>query len=381
MDPLTHCLLGAVTSQAFFARKLGRLAPIIGAFAGLLPDIDRLFQFSSNPILTMSMHQQFTHTLWFIPLGGLLAMLPFYWLKQLRYRRRVLYGAAVTSYTVHCVFDVLSTHGTAVLWPALDYRVALDWLPYFDPLLVLVLMCGLGAGLIRNKPKVCHIAFIAVLLYAGVGAAQHERAMSAQLQLAQARYHTPARRRVMPTQNNLIVWRSLYQVNLLIYTDALRLPLMGDEPSHRQGDWARSFTTLQLPKALQNTQQAEQAAMFTKITDQWTAYVPRRGGVESPLMDLRNASTPEGFGVYRGIKLSEETPDLAVTPVYQDPEDPTPWSDRWHDITSPTAPMPASLKKNAYATALPTRRSDNTNPDAPQDRPRDFVPIPKVPAN
>lgn len=366
MDPLTHCLLGAVTSQAFFSRRLGRLAPLIGALAGLLPDIDRLLQFPSHPMLTMSLHQQFTHTLWFIPLGGLLAMLPFFWLKQLRYRRRALYGATVLSYAVHCVFDVLSTHGTAVLWPVLDYRVALDWLAYFDPLLIVILLAGMSAGLIRNRPRVCHIAFIAVLLYAGVGATQHERAMTSQQQLMDARYHTAIRRRVIPTQNNLIIWRSMYQMNFQVYVDAIRVPISGDQPAYRQGDWTRTFSPLQLPKPLQESQQVQEAQKFVILTNQWAAFVPNRMGIDAPLLDIRTAATPEGFDSTTGVKFNEDSPDQPMTWVHLTPENPTPWADRWHDLTSPTAP----------------RQPEAQSPYTPTKPPsHDFVPIPKPPVD
>lgn len=372
MDPLTHCLLGAVTTQTFFGRRLGRLAPIVGAAAGLLPDIDRLLLLPASTVTAWTYQQQFTHTLWFIPLGGLLAMLPFFWLKQLRYRRRALYSACVASYAMHCLFDVISIQGTAIFWPVSSTHFALDWLPYFDPVLVLLLLAGMIAAIIRTEPKVGRIAFIVPMFYAGIGAAQHERAMGVQEQIVEARMHVHVARRVIPTQNNLIVWRSLYLMQSQIQTDAIRVPLFGGKPDYRQGEWSRNFAITQLPKTLRESEQLTQAQRFVNLTSQWAAFAPGQSGVKSPLLDLRSAASPEGFDAYTGIQLNDESPDEPAQWVMLSPSDPTPWADRWRDLTSPTGP---AFKE----TSLPKRFADPSSANDNADHPpvsKAFAPLP-----
>lgn len=429
MDPLTHCLLGAVTSQAFFARRLGRLAPIVGGVAGILADADLLIQLPNHPLLAMDLHQQFTHALWFIPMGGLLAMLPFYWLKQLRYRRRALLAATTTIYAVHVLFDVISTQGTAIFWPVSNYRIAMDWLPEFDPLLLLILLAAVLIGLVQlerdtfrriiarfSKPKrasadtastadlptapavldpppsarvrptltgsdiarystVGKAAFIATLFYAGIGAAQHQRAVAVQEQLADTRLHTITRSRVIPTQNNLIIWRSLYTMGQQIHHDALRLPLTGAPPAYCPGDSARALVITHLPKSLRKSPQAEQATQFSNRTDGWVAFVPRANGVKSPLADLRYTASPHGQDAYMGIRFDPRKADSPVKVITLTPADPTPWADRWQDLISPSAaapPKPAPAHKRA------TRRTPRRTPVAPSSAPPDNANAPQT---
>lgn len=380
MDPLTHFLVGAVTSQAFFARRLGRLAPLVGGLAGVLPDVDRVLQFSNHPLTTMQVHQQFTHALWFIPIGGLLAMLPFFWLKQLRYRRRALMAAAMIAYASHAIVDVLSTQGTAIFWPLSDWRVALDWLPYFDPLLLVVLLAGVTAALVKVEPRAGKVALIAAALYAGVGAAQHERAISVQEQLVDARMHTQTSRRVLPTQNNLVVWRSMYRVSNQIFIDAIRVPLGGSEPSYRAGGWSRTFSVDQLPKALRQSVQVEQAQQLVQLTDHWVAFVPRTQGIASPLMDIRFSPRPEGWVSRLGIQLDSKTPDAPAAYVKHDMTDPAPWSDRWRDLTSETGPAPVKPKQVSSTRRNQPANAKNivTQPLAEPEVSNTFIPLPTI---
>ncbi|MDA0655633.1 MAG: metal-dependent hydrolase, partial [Proteobacteria bacterium] len=72
MDPFTQGLIGASLPQAIAPnRRLLLWASCFGFVAGLLPDLDVLIRSSSDPLLFLEYHRQFSHAIVFIPVGGL----------------------------------------------------------------------------------------------------------------------------------------------------------------------------------------------------------------------------------------------------------------------------------------------------------------------
>ena len=71
MDPLTQGTVGAAFSQSSADKKNILKISVIGFLAGLAPDLDVLIQSSTDPILFLEYHRQFTHSLFFIPFGSL----------------------------------------------------------------------------------------------------------------------------------------------------------------------------------------------------------------------------------------------------------------------------------------------------------------------
>ena len=75
MDPLTQGTVGAALAQSSADKKNILKVSIIGFLAGLTPDLDVFIQSSSDPILFLEYHRQFTHSLFFIPIGSLFVTL------------------------------------------------------------------------------------------------------------------------------------------------------------------------------------------------------------------------------------------------------------------------------------------------------------------
>ena len=80
MDPLTQGVLGAAAPQSTAARKHLLSAGLLGLFAGMAPDLDVLIHSSTDPLLFLEFHRQFTHSLIFVPVGGLICGLILHWL-------------------------------------------------------------------------------------------------------------------------------------------------------------------------------------------------------------------------------------------------------------------------------------------------------------
>ena len=73
MDPLTQGLIGASAPQLLTSKcRSIAWAGCFGLIAGMAPDLDVLIRSSSDPLLFLEYHRQFTHSIIFIPIGGLL---------------------------------------------------------------------------------------------------------------------------------------------------------------------------------------------------------------------------------------------------------------------------------------------------------------------
>ena len=75
MDPLSQGTVGAALAQSSASNKNIFKISVIGFLAGLAPDLDVLIQSSTDPILSLEYHRQFSHSLFFIPFGALIVAL------------------------------------------------------------------------------------------------------------------------------------------------------------------------------------------------------------------------------------------------------------------------------------------------------------------
>ena len=62
MDPLTQGTIGAALPQALGKKNLGIVA-MLGFLSGLAPDLDIFIRSSTDPLLSLEYHRQFTHSL------------------------------------------------------------------------------------------------------------------------------------------------------------------------------------------------------------------------------------------------------------------------------------------------------------------------------
>ena len=152
MDPLTQGALGAALPQATATKPKGTvaLAGCFGFLAGLAPDLDVLIRSSADPLLFLEYHRQFTHSLIFIPLGGLVAAGLLHLLLGRRHRlpfsRSFLF--CTLGYGTHGLLDFATSYGTMLFWPFSEERYAAGIVSIVDPLftgplLVLIVIAGI----------------------------------------------------------------------------------------------------------------------------------------------------------------------------------------------------------------------------------------------
>lgn len=246
MDPITQGALGAVAAQVAYGKRLPRSAALIGWAAGMAADLDVFIPSGGDPVSGIIFHRHFTHSLIFIPLGGLICASAFIWWRQFKGYRLDVLGAAVIAYATHGVLDAFTSYGTLLLWPFSDRRIAWDWIGIVDPLFTIPLIIGMIWTIVSRRPRAAQVGLLVASAYMCFGGWQHYRAGEAQAALAHARGHTIEHSRVMPAPGALLMWRSIYISNGQLYADGLRVPYWG-ETLMREGGSAPLATFADLP--------------------------------------------------------------------------------------------------------------------------------------
>jgi inner membrane protein len=224
MDPLSQAVLGASVPQAISKKKYIVAATLFGAVSGMAPDLDSLIRSSTDPLLYLEYHRQFTHSLIFIPFGSLICALIFYYLfarrRQISFKLTYLF--CFLGYATHGLLDACTSFGTQLLWPFSNERFAWNTISIIDPLFTLPLLALVILAWKKQKPLFAQVALGWVIFYQGLGFYQHQRVEEAGMQLAEERGHTPIRMEAKPSFANLLLWKVIYEVEDGFYTDAVR---------------------------------------------------------------------------------------------------------------------------------------------------------------
>ncbi len=308
MDVLTQGLAGAVVAQSAARRVPARLALAIGFFAGLLADLDILISAADDPLFNIEYHRHFTHSLFFVPLGGLVAALLAWPLVRRRLSLAAVYLLAVLGFLPSGLLDVCTSFGTHWLWPLYDERLAWNIIAIIDPLFTLILLGTVVLALYRNSVWPARVGLGLAALYLLLGLVQRERAAELAAELAAGRGHVVERLEVKPTLGNLVLWRAIYESGEHFYVDGLRVGFLTSARVYSGASVAR-FTPESLPTLDPNSQLSEDITRFTRFSDGFVALHPQRPTV---LGDVRYALLPNSVAPLWGIELDLTQPDRHV---------------------------------------------------------------------
>ena len=102
MDPITQGGLAQHLLNSL-EKSTVLLATLLGFLSGLAPDLDVFIRSEQDPLLALVFHRQFTHSLLFIPIGGLICSTLFYYLitKQKSMTFKDTYIYATIGYATH----------------------------------------------------------------------------------------------------------------------------------------------------------------------------------------------------------------------------------------------------------------------------------------
>lgn len=326
MDPLTHALLGASAAHLAFGRRLGRRAWMIGAVAGMLPDVEFFIRSSEDPLLNIEVHRQFTHAFAFIPIGGAVAAAPWLLKRERRADWRPVLGAATLAYATHGLLDACTNYGTQLLWPFSDLRVAWHWLTTIGPLFTLMLLLGLVFGVRGGRRWPAALGLAGALAYVGVAAWQQERGLDAQAEIAAARGHPVERAKMFPTVGNVFLWRSVYESGGVLHTDRIRT---GGELSWKPGGAVALAPESSLtPAERANARVLRDYRRFAWFSDGWVARAPAAPEVYG---DARYSLSTEGFAPIWGVRFR---PGARVPTEWVDftAQNRVPLGDLWREI-------------------------------------------------
>lgn len=302
MDPLTQGVLGASLSQSVVTRKRAAVAGLFGLLGGMAPDLDVLIFSTTDPLLFLEYHRQFTHALVFIPFGGFLCGLLLFALVGRRWGITLFHSWLYCSlgYATHGLLDGCTSYGTQLLWPFSDQRFAWNVMPIIDPLYTLPILVLVVYAAVRKSPLLARVALAWALIYPCVGLVQRDRAISAGWELARERGHQPVRLEAKPSFANLIVWKIIYETEDQYYVDAVRAAVSiryytGD--SVQKLDLARDF-----PWLAPDSQQAKDIERFRWFSN---GYIALDHQYSNRLIDVRYSMVPNEIAALWSIELSE----------------------------------------------------------------------------
>ena len=222
MDPISQATVGAAFAQSTANKKNILSISVIGFLAGLAPDLDVLIRSSTDPILFLEYHRQFSHSLFFIPFGALIVTLFLYpWFRK-SISLKTVYLASFLGYATHGLLDACTSYGTLLFWPFSNERITWNNISIIDPLFTIPILILVGTAIKTRKRLFSYFAIGWVAFYLSLGFVQYDRAFEAANKLALSRGHNPERLTLKPSFGNLILWKSIYQHEEDFYVDAIR---------------------------------------------------------------------------------------------------------------------------------------------------------------
>jgi len=302
MDPLSQAVLGASAPSSFSKGKEVKKAGILGFLAGMSPDLDVLIQSPTDPLLFLEFHRQFTHSLAFVPFGGLICAIVLYYAFakkrfELSFNRTWLY--CTLGYATHALLDACTTYGTQLLWPFSDLRVAWNSISIIDPLYTLPILVLVILSARKATPWFARAAMIWAISYPMIGILQRDRAADVGWQIAADRGHQPVRLEAKPSFANLLVWKIVYETEDQFYVDAVRVgmgkALIFPGAIATKVDLERDFPWLD-----HQSQQAEDIKRFSWFSNQYIAMDPE---VPNKIIDVRYSMIPNEIDALWAIEL------------------------------------------------------------------------------
>ena len=301
MDPLTQGTIGAALPQAFGKKNLGIIA-ILGFLSGLAPDLDIFIRSSTDPLLSLEYHRQFTHSLFFIPFGGLLCAsflyLLFKKISPFSFKQTWIY--CTLGYGTHGLIDACTSYGTLLFWPFSDMRIAWNNISIIDPLFTLPTLILIVIAAIKRKNLYTKIAIGWVIFYLILGSYLHNSALNIGKHIAGERGQIISRIKVKPSFGNLILWKIIYETENQFHVDATNLLFN----KVIRGESIQKLNIKEdFPWIKNGSQQYKDVERFKWFSNDFLAVNPKN---KNQIIDIRYSGIPNEIGGLWGIELDSE---------------------------------------------------------------------------
>lgn len=300
MDPLSQASVAATLAQSGSTKEKIKSATLLGCFAGLAPDLDVLIFSPTDPLLFLEFHRQFTHSLFFIPIGALLVAAVMHKIVGKGLSFKESYFFCLLGYATHGLLDTCTTYGTQLLWPLADTRFAWNNVSIIDPIFTLPIVFLVVFGVIRKNPWLGRAAFVWGIIYLSIGLFQRDRAAAAGYELAASRGHEPIRLEAKPGFAQLLLWKVVYETDSHFYVDGVRV---GMDTRFFPGDSAEKLAVKrQFPWLIPDSQQALDIERFRWFSNHYLAVDPE---ISNRIIDVRYSVVPNEIDALWAIDLDE----------------------------------------------------------------------------
>lgn len=316
MDPITQGALGAVFPQALQREDgAGHLKAIalIGALAGMSPDLDVLIRSSSDPLLAFEFHRQFTHSLFFIPFGALLCALVLHRLigKRCDFTFAKTLVICTVGYATHALLDACTTYGTQLFWPFSCHRVAWNNIAVIDPLYTLPILLGVVLGFRRRSTTIARVTLAWIFLYPALGFVQQQRVEAVAHTYLSEHLDEQTLASVLsveakPSFGNIVLWKIIIETEHEFQVDAIRLGPFQSSSQARvyRGDRVKKLDLdRDLPWLDPSSQQAKDLERFRWFSGGFIAMDPVH---ENRVIDIRYSMLPDEINALWSIDLDPE---------------------------------------------------------------------------
>jgi inner membrane protein len=299
MDPLTQGTIGAVLPQALSKKNLGIVA-LLGFLSGMAPDLDIFIRSSTDPLLSLEYHRQFTHSLVFIPFGGLICALflfvVFKKISPFNFKKTWLY--CTLGYGTHGLIDACTSYGTLLFWPFSDIRIAWNNISIIDPLFTIPLILLIALATIKKNNVYSKIALGWAVTYLMIGMYLHNVAINVGKEIAEQRGHTITRIKAKPSFGNLILWKTIYETDNQFYVDATNLLFNKIIP----GESIKKLNQEEdFPWLKEESQQYKDVERFKWFSNDFLAVNPQN---KNQIIDIRYSGIPNEIGGLWGVQLN-----------------------------------------------------------------------------
>ncbi len=222
MDPVTHGLVGANCAHCVSDKKSLRTASFVGFVAALAPDADVFLGSTNDPLLTLELHRQFTHSFIFIPFGALIiASLVWYFVRK-KLSFKATYFLCLAGYAIAGLMDYITSYGVLLFWPILDERFALNIVSVFDPLLTIGIMIFTAIAIFKNNKKFSFAALGWLILYLSFAGFQKSRVLDTALSSFEISNISNPELIIKPTIGNQILWSVRYIEDDMVCSKGVR---------------------------------------------------------------------------------------------------------------------------------------------------------------
>jgi len=311
MDIVTQGLLGSAVAMSGARKTELKHAVWMGAVAGLLADADVLIRSSTDHLLFLEFHRQFSHSLIFIPVGALIGAC-FIWLIMRMNKGNTIpfariYYYAFLGYMLSGVLDACTSYGTQLLWPFNDIRIAWSLVSIIDPVFSGILLLSIIVSFKTQSLKIVRIGLGLCVLYLGLSFVQSRDVLNTVQKIATERGHEIERVIVKPSFGNIVLWRTVYLFEGQYYVDAVRSLL---ENELHEGDTVKAINIKQDFSELDTASiQYQDILRFDYFSNGFLAAFPEKDNV---IGDIRYSIFPLSIDSLWGIRIDTNTPETHV---------------------------------------------------------------------